>query len=224
MREIEIFELIKERLLSLQHKKDKPVRVAVNGIEGTGKTVFSKKLTSYLNTEQLTAIQVTIDGYHFNQAMRYKQGRDSAKGYYENAYNELLFVEKVLKSSQSQTPNYTVATHDLQTDEYLELNPISIDMDTILITDGAYLFKPNYRAHWDYKIYLKTDFETAMARGIERDKGSLGGFDVTKDKFNLRYHKASKIYLAENKPEQLADMIIDNTDFENLILVYERAF
>ena len=128
--------------------------------------------------------------------------------------DEISFVKKVLKS-QSDIPNITKATHDLKTDE-LMLKPTEIGNETVLITDGAYLFKPNYREHWDLKIYLKTSFEIAMSRGIERDKESLGGFEQTKEKYEKRYHKASQLYIRENKPEKLADIIIDNTDFDDL--------
>ncbi len=219
MNEKETFELIKESVHSIREIKTKPIRIAINGIEGTGKTVFAEKLTEYLNSEKLNAIQVSIDGFHFNKEVRYKQGRDSAKGYYEDSYDELAFVEKVLKSSQSEFPNYTIATHDLETDEYLNLEPKYLENDTVLITDGAYLFKPNYKNHWDLKIYLKTSFETAMKRGIERDKNSLGGIEQTKEKYQKRYHKSSKMYLTENEPEKIADIIIDNTDFNNLKII-----
>lgn len=223
MNQKEVFELIKERLLLIGQKKDKPIRVAINGIEGTGKTTFAEKLTQYLNAENINAIQVSIDGFHFDKKIRYKQGRDSAKGYYEDAYNELSFVEKVLQSSQSEIPNITKATHDLETDEYIELEATEIDSDTIIITDGAYLFKPNYRPHWDLKIYLKTSFEIAMERGIERDKQLLGGYESTKEKFLNRYHKASQMYLTENEPEKIADIIIDNSDFNNLKIIKDDA-
>ncbi|UWX56357.1 hypothetical protein NYZ99_09215 [Maribacter litopenaei] len=219
MSEKETFELITNRILSIQKDKRKPVRIAINGIEGTGKTVMAEKLTEYLNSKNIRAIQVSIDGFHFNKEVRYKQGRDSAKGYYEDSYDEIAFVEKVLKSSQSEFPNYTSATHDLETDEYLNLEPIELENNTVLITDGAYLFKPNYRTHWDLKIYLKTSFEIAMKRGIERDKNSLGGIDLTKEKYEKRYHKSSRMYLNENEPEKIADIIIDNSDFNNLKII-----
>jgi len=223
MNEKEAFETVKKRIIEIQSEKKKPTRIAINGIEGTGKTVFTERLTEYLNSNKMKAIQISIDGFHFNKEVRYKQGRDSAKGYYENSYDELTFVNKVLKSSQTEKPNYTSATHDLESDEYLNLKPIEISNETIIITDGAYLFKPNYINHWDLKIYLKTDFENAMKRGIERDKESLGGFEATKEKFKKRYHKASKIYLTENKPEGKADIIFDNSDFENLKLIRQTT-
>lgn len=219
MNENETFELIRRSILRIQEKKGKPILIAINGIEGTGKTVFAEKFTKYLKSNKTEAIQVSIDGFHFNKNHRYKQGRDSAKGYYEDSYDELVFVEKVLKSSQEEIPKYTIATHDLETDEYLNLQPIIIKNNTVLITDGAYLFKPKYRNYWDLKIYLHTSFEIAMSRGIERDKNSLGGFDLTKEKYEQRYHKSSKIYLIENEPEKIADIIIDNSDFNNLKII-----
>jgi len=219
MNEKEAFKLIKNRIIEIQSEKEKPVRIAINGIEGTGKTIFAEKLTEYLNSNGMEAIQISIDGFHFNKEIRYKQGRNSAKGYYENSYDEMAFVNKVLKSTQAENPNYTSATHDLETDEYLNLKPIEISNKIITITDGAYLFKESYINHWDLKIYLKTDFENAMKRGIERDKENLGGFKKTKEKFEKRYHKASEIYINENKPEEKADIVFDNTDFENLKLI-----
>ena len=219
MTEKETFEIIKESILSIRKRKTRPIRVAINGIEGTGKTVFARKLIEHLNSEKINTIQVSIDGFHFNKEVRYKQGRDSAKGYYEDSYDELGFVEKVLKSSQSEIPNITKATHDLETDEYLNLNPTKIDRETVIVTDGAYLFKLNYKKHWDLKIYLKTDFETAFLRGMKRDVNLLGGLIATKEKYNNRYHKASKIYINENYPEEQADIIIDNTEFKNLKVI-----
>lgn len=219
MSEKEVFELIKKKVFAIQIKKEKPILIAINGIEGTGKTLFTKKLTNYLKFEKVPAIQVSIDGFHFNKEARYKQGRDSAIGYYEDSYNEKAFVQKVLLSSQEEIPKYTIAIHDIATDEYLELEPIKIEKNTILITDGAYLFKPNYRDHWDLKIYLKTSFEIAMRRGVERDKNILGGFESTKVMYKKRYHKSSQIYLLKNKPEEIADIIIDNSDFKDLKII-----
>ena len=100
MTEKEIFNFIKQKVLFIQSKKNKPLRIAINGIEGTGKTEFAKKLTNYLNAEKIKTIHVSIDGYHNPKKIRYRQGQYSAKGYYEDSYNELAFVENVLKSSR----------------------------------------------------------------------------------------------------------------------------
>ena len=130
MNQNEIFELIKLRIEIIQSKKDKPTRIAINGVEGTGKTVFAEELTGYLNAVGKDAIQISIDGFHYNKEVRYRQGKNSAKGYYEDSYDEMAFVNKVLKATQTENPNYTTATHDLETDDYLNLESLQITYNT----------------------------------------------------------------------------------------------
>ena len=214
MTQNEVFEIISRRIDAL--RKTKPKLIAINGIEGTGKTTFAERLTAYLLSQGHKAIHVSIDGFHHNRERRYSQGKDSAKGYYEDSYDEAAFADTVLVASQGEPPIYTPATHDLQTDMYLALPPIVISDDTMIITDGAYLFKAVYREHWDLKIYLKTDFDTARRRGAARDTDMLGGYIEAERKYQDRYHAASKLYISENMPEEMADMIIDNTDFDDL--------
>jgi uridine kinase len=219
MKEQEVFHIIREKIIEIQQLKLKVVRVGINGVEGTGKTVFCEKFTKYLNENGQRAIQITIDGFHNPKVIRYKKGRNSAIGYYEDAYNEKAFVDYVLISSQKEQPFYVAQIHNLETDE--QVIPIKKELTNqhILLTDGAYLFKKNYKEHWDIKIYLQTDFTTALKRGIQRDFDLLGGLEATKYKYDNRYHKASKIYIEENRPTEIADIIIDNTDFENLLLL-----
>lgn len=216
MTEVEIFEAVYRAIVSID--KLKPIRVAINGVEGTGKTTFANGLGRFLSLKGENVLNVSIDGFHFNKEYRYKQGVDSALGYYQDSYDEKSFVEKVLLSSQEEIPKITIATHSLVSDEYLDLEPIEIMSNSILITDGAYLFKSAYRSYWDLKIYLSTDFETALLRGTQRDAEMLGGLDKAKDKFRRRYHEASRIYIAENKPKLIADIIINNSDFDNLTI------
>lgn len=207
-----LFEIIHRHIGVIQKRKARPTRVAVNGVEGVGKTVFAERLTRFLAAQGMNAIHVSIDGFHFHKARRYRQGRDSARGYYEDAYDEVAFVEKVLLASQADTPSYVPAIHDLEKDELISVEPIPLSRDSVMVTDGAYLFKPNYRDHWDLKIYLRTDFDTARSRGAARDAPLLGGMEATLEKYAKRYHWASRLYIEENNPEQLADLVIDNTD------------
>lgn len=219
MTETNFFTIFEQAIIGLQQKKSNPLRVAINGVEGTGKTMMAEKFTRYLQCQGMVAIHASIDGFHFNKAYRYRKGRNSAIGYYEDSYDELAFVEKVLLASQADEPYYIPATHDLESDEYIELPPVMIPGNAILITDGAYLFKPNYREHWDLKIYLKTDFETALARGAKRDAAHLGGVEAAAEKFRARYHEASRIYIKENHPEEIANIVVDNTNFEDLLIL-----
>lgn len=217
MKQTDAFSMIHKAVKLKIRNKNKPIRIAVNGIEGTGKTTFAVNFVEYLKARNVAAFHVSIDGFHFNKEVRYKQGRNSANGYYEDTYNEVAFVKSVLLRSQETSPEYVEATHDLETDAYLELPPTKIPNDAVLVTDGCYLFKPVFNQHWDLRVYLKTDFATALERGARRDQNSLGGYDEAKQKFISRYHAASKRYISEVSPELLADWVFDNTDFDDLI-------
>jgi|GEM_PF-5811299 len=37
--------------------------------------------------------------------------------------------------------------------------------------------------------------------------------------FEKRYHKASKRYLEENEPEKIADIVICNSNFDDLVII-----
>ncbi len=107
----------------------------------------------------------------------------------------------------------------METDESLDLEPTSIQSDSILITDGAYLFKPTYVPYWDLKIFLKADWDVAMERGAKRETEAFGSFEKARQKYIDRYHAASRMYVDEVNPEALADVIIDYTDFDNLVIL-----
>lgn len=128
-------------------------------------------------------------------------------------------MTKVLVASQKMEPHYTIATHNLESDAYLDLAPTQISKNAILLTDGAYLFKPVFLEHWDFKIYLYADFEIAIKRGANRDKEALGGFEAAKEKFLERYHAASKMYIEACQPQEKADWIIDVNNFEDYKLL-----
>jgi uridine kinase len=221
MQQEALFRKLSEAILLLQKQKNKPLRIAVNGIEGTGKTTFVLAFCAYLQRNGLDATHITIDGFHYNKKHRYQQGRNSARGYYEDSYNETSFVTKVLLASQKEEPHYTIATHDLESDAYLDLAPTKISKNAILLTDGAYLLKPIFLEHWDLKIYLYADFEIAIKRGAHRDKEALGGFEAAEEKFLERYHAASKMYIEACQPQEKADWVIDTNDFKNYKVLKE---
>lgn len=64
-----------------------PIRVGVDGICGVGKTIFATELADRIEERGRPAIYLNSDGFHNVRAVRYRQGRESARGYYEDAYD-----------------------------------------------------------------------------------------------------------------------------------------
>lgn len=63
------------------------VRVAVDGIDGAGKTIFADELASHIKRLSRPVIRASVDSFHQPKAARYKKGTDSAVGFYEDSFD-----------------------------------------------------------------------------------------------------------------------------------------
>src|SRR5262245_42573921 len=63
------------------------IRVAVDGVDGAGKTMFAAALALSVEKSGRVAITSTVDGFHRPRAFRYRQGTASPDGYFEDSYD-----------------------------------------------------------------------------------------------------------------------------------------
>lgn len=191
----------------------RPIRVAVDGITAAGKTTFAGRLADALSARGRPVIRVSMDGFHNPRALRYRQGRGSADGYYEDAY-DFDAVRRVLLDplGPGGDRRYRTAVIDLAADEPAGGTSLVVERYAVLVVDGSFLQKPELRDGWDLVIYLRTSFEAAEERGARRDAELLGGVEAARTVFRSRYHAAQRRYLAECDPETTADIVIDVED------------
>lgn len=214
MTRAEVIGHIADRLVS--SAPDHPVRVAVDGITAAGKTTLANELAESVSQRGRPALRLSMDGYHHRRAHRYRKGRDSADGYYEDAYDFPELVRLVLAPlGAGGSRAYRQRIIDLPTDEPVDEPPVRAQADAILIVDGSFLQRPELRPHWDVVVFVHTDFDTAQDRGTTRDAAAFGGVDKASTAFKTRYHAANHRYLAEVSPETRADIVIDNNDIDH---------
>jgi uridine kinase len=214
MARADIIGSVADRLVSLA--PDHPMRVAVDGITAAGKTTLANELAESVAQRGRPALRLSMDGYHHPRAHRYRQGRNSADGYYEDAYNFPEFARLVLVPLGSGGSHaYRQRIIDLPTDETIEEPAILAPAGAILIVDGSFLQRPELRPHWDVVVFVHTDFDTAQHRGSARDAAAFGGVDQARAAFATRYHAANRRYLAAVDPETKADVVIDNNDLNH---------
>jgi uridine kinase len=196
-----------------------PLRVAVEGITSSGKTTFASEVAEAVGAQGRPVARVSMDGYHHRRAHRHRQGRLSADGYYEDAYDLDRAARELLQPlGPGGTRRYRDRIIDLATDEpadsWAEAAP-----DTVLVVDGSFLQRAELRDHWDEVIYLDVAFEVALARGVARDAAAFGGRDAATEAFTQRYHAAGHRYLDEVDPRRRATIVIDNNDLARPRLV-----
>ena len=96
MKRFDLLKFISKEILKL--KKQRPIVVGINGVDGSGKSYFSKELENHLrkNTKR-QIINVSIDDFHNPREKRYEKGENSPEGYYYDSFNLTAFRNLLLK-------------------------------------------------------------------------------------------------------------------------------
>lgn len=192
-----------------------PTRVAIDGITAAGKSTFARELTSVVHALGRPVVHVTMDGFHNPRAVRYRQGRMSGDGYYDDAYDFASLISHVLiPLGPNGDGRYRPEVLDLETDRVIEGEPVRTPSNTVLIVDGTFLQRPELQPHWDLCVFLDTEPDVALARGIARDSEALGGEDAARAGYEQRYHAACLRYLESVRPGERAEIVVDNSDFD----------
>ncbi len=204
-------------ILSLDH----PLRVGINGVDGSGKTYFGENLSRALRAKtKRQIISVSIDGFHHPRSFRYQKGRESGEGFYRDSFQYQVIHDLLLKPlGANGDRKYRTKVFNVHTDQAVEEDAQIADDNSILIFEGIFLFRPELASELDYKIYIDVPFEVTLHRMLKRDRDL---FEVEAEEvrlFHTRYKAGQEMYLNEVHPKEISDLIIDNTDFEKPIVL-----
>lgn len=192
------------------------VRVAVDGVDGVGKTTFAGELAAALTARGRTAVQVSADGFHHPRAVRHRRGRDSAEGFWRDSFDHAALVREVLEPfGPGGSRRYRPAVHDLGTDQPLDLPWRTAAAGTVLVVDGLFLHRDELAGHWDLSVFLDAPFEVTVARMAGRD----GSHPDPAHPSVARYVGGQRLYFAACAPRERADVVVDNRDLARPVLV-----
>lgn len=190
----------------------RPVRVGIDGYCGAGKTTLARWLVAELRAGR-PALHVDSDGFHHVRERRYRQGRDLARGYYDDAYDLEALAERVLRPlGPGGDRTIATAVHDLATDEVLTGRTVVVPEDAVVVFAATFVQRGALRDLWDEVVWVDTDEPTATARGIARDAEALGGPEAAAAAYDARYQAACRTYVAEERPRERASIILDPSD------------
>ena len=86
--------------------------------------------------------------------------------------------------------------------------------DAILVADGGFLQKPALSRHWDLRIYLHVEVADVLYRGTARDQAWMDSAAAAAERYRTYDIPGEKLYLAEIRPAERADIVVDNRNFE----------
>ncbi|HEV2602495.1 MAG TPA: uridine kinase [Microvirga sp.] len=192
-------------------KRNGPLRVAVDGVDGLGKTTLADRLGSAEQARGRPVIRASVDGFHNPREDRYRRGRDSPEGFYRDSYDlDALRRDLLDPLSPGGSGVYRTAVFDHATDQPVaSARQLAVE-GAVLILDGLFLHRRELRGYWDLSIFLDAPFEITIPRGASRGAG-WGSPDPAAPS-NHRYVGGQMLYLAENDPKARATIVIDYTN------------
>jgi uridine kinase len=201
------------------------LRVAIDGLTAAGKTSFGHELAAALRSLGRPAMRASMDDFKhpWRHVRELGYDRVTGEGYYRNAYDFASARNLLLgPAGPGGTGEVVLCAHDPLTGEDHRDKKISAPPGTVLIADSVFAFRPEYNDCWEYRIWLDVDADLALRRGISRDS-ALEGIEGATRLHRDRYHVAEAIYLAEVRPQAMADAIIDNRDFTRPRILSRRS-
>jgi uridine kinase len=191
------------------------VIIAVDGLDGAGKTHFADDLAQQLRTGNRAVFRASIDDFHRPRADRYALGRDSPEGFYRDSYDYRLFRRILIEPFRiGHIGSFVLQGFDLDRNMAILPKWSSGPDDAILIVDGIFLNRPELRGLWNYSIWLEVDPSILATRLVGRDG------ETTTPK---RYSQGQKLYLKDARPREAATAIINNDDFDHPRRVFADA-
>lgn len=182
--------------------------VGLSGIDGSGKGYVAGQIEAHLAQYGLAAAIVNVDGW-LNLPERRFSNEAPAENFYENAIRFDEFFSQLVLPLRDRRSIHLVA--DLTEERAASFRKHIYDFKDVgvVVVEGIFLFKPQYREFFDLAIWLDCSFPTALARAIGR---AQEGLSVAKTiaAYEAIYFPAQRIHLAQDRPREGADLILEN--------------
>ena len=211
-----------ERLADLVSavRSEHPVRVAVDGVDGAGKTTLADELAAAVRVRARECIRASIDGFHRPRAERYRRGRWSPLGYYRDSFDLAALQQLLLAPLGPQgSRRYRAAAFDHRADVPVHTGERVAAGDAVLLFDGVFLHRPELRPFWEASIFVRVDLLTAAGRAMHRDRRTGSPGEELRSLCVRRYLPAQHMYVSRLRPEDRADAVVVNDEPERPELV-----
>ncbi|AJI10784.1 kinase [Bacillus cereus] len=181
-----------------KHKENRFI-LGIDGLSRSGKTTFVAKLKENMKQESIPFQIFHIDDHIVERNKRYHTGYEEWYEYYylqwDIAYLQKKFFQKLQTETKLKLPFYNNET------DSSEMKKVQIPIVGVIIIEGVFLQRKEWRDFFHYMVYLDCPRETRFLRESKKTQKNLS-------KFENRYWKAEDYYLEMESPKDRADLVI----------------
>ncbi len=128
-------------------------RVAVDGVDGAGKSTFADELAEALAPSGRQVVRASVDDFHRPRDLRHARGRDSPEGFFEDSYDHERLAELLLDPlGPGGSRRLRRKAFDHRTDTPVHAPEEVAAADAVLLLDGIFLHRDELAGRWDLSI------------------------------------------------------------------------
>jgi uridine kinase len=200
------------------------VRVAIDGVGASGKTVLADELACELSKFGRPIIRCSIDGFHNPRETRYRRGPNSPEGYLNDSFDYGALLSALLNPlGPDGALMYREAVFDFRTESRVDSDVRSARPDSVLVFDGVFLLRPELRRSWDFSVFVDARFDVTLARALVRDLALFGDEETVRERYLLRYIPGESLYLDRFAPRERANAVVVNNDPATAELMWRES-
>ncbi len=197
-----------------------PTLVAIDGRSAAGKTTFADDLAQSVRTHGRPTLRISIDDFHPpGYKYRSRDGLYTPRSYYTEGYDLAAFRAYALDPLREGARRCRLTYWDSFNDAAFPEAWAEIPDRVVVIIDGIFLLRPDFRHYWDYAIWLQVDWDTMIERATERDIAWVSSAEVVVNHYRSCWIPRHTFYETQDHPAQAANLIVDNRNPEMPALV-----
>jgi uridine kinase len=197
----------------IDHQKDKPMIIAFDGVDTSGKTTMANNVCRILKDNNKNAVRISIDKFHNPKEIRLQKGELSPEGYFYDSFNLNKIFEYIINPIRINGEYIIKGIYDYKVEKEVTPEKIKIENDLIILFDGIFMNRDELYNVWDISIFLDINFKTVLKRAVIRDIEYFKTIKNLNEKYKKRYIPGEKIYLRLCKPKERATIVINNNDY-----------
>ncbi|MBF4995306.1 uridine kinase [Arthrobacter gandavensis] len=142
--------------------------VAIDGVDGSGKTSFTANLVSEIRNRPVIVIHAD---YFLNpSSVRHAKGRASPEGFWKDTYNYAALQDQLLRPfGPIEAGWYSPPSCNSVTDRTVQGGTVPAPSDALVFVEVMFLHRDELVAYWDASVFLDVPFTETAARMAVRN-------------------------------------------------------